>query len=154
MEGNVVFHESRNEVVVMVVTGMTTQGQWLISRPASGFKVMRQQFSFKKLIVQPLIDQDTVRERSLALAHEQTRIVLCPLRLVAAEVVRERFLTPWTQRWSGDRGKGRNRFEDIGMTQCQCQRTMPTHGVAKDADTVSTSREFAQDQFAQFLYHE
>ena len=62
MIGDVILHEGRNEIVVVVVTAMPTQGQRLLGSPASGFELMRQQFGIQELIVQALIDQDALWE--------------------------------------------------------------------------------------------
>src|SRR5258708_784024 len=96
-----VFHESRDKKIAVIVTFMTAQGQRLAGIPAGGLEDLRIELIGEEFVRQSLIDQNRAGEPRLL--HQLAGIVFAPRRRSVAEITLERLLPPGTARRRGDR---------------------------------------------------
>src|SRR5690606_8999261 len=95
VEPQVIFDESRDEVVAVIVPLVAPEPELETVLAAGGFERLRVQLLGEELVGEALVHQDRVpRLRHLPRLHQLRGIVLPPAVPVPAEIMRERLLPP------------------------------------------------------------
>ena len=109
MMRHMVPHETRYEIVAVVVTGRLVEGERVIVFLAHSFQQLRSKLTLKKFIIQSLVVQK--RLWLLCIADEFDGFVLVPRIAIGSQLSCERTLTPGNLTWSDDGGEGRYTLE-------------------------------------------
>jgi hypothetical protein len=149
MPFEVIFDESGNEEISMIITSLESEFKRIVSLITGFSKGFTSQFIGVPHITSTLIDQNG-NLRSIVTLDQFGGIVFLSC-FNTPQISLESNLTPRSLSGVSNRSESRNRLVHAGVLQEQGEGTVTSHTVASDTNSSSVNREEGVDQFREFL---